>query len=162
MPANWVATTIQNYYPQIFDWIGVQTVNRNVTISILLVIAIVNLLTCLFILMLERVPMIGTLTALGASQNFIRQIFLYQASFICWMGIALGTFLGLGLSLLQKYFGWIQMDESAYFIKTLPIAMDGFQIASVILGTAIICYISFLIPTLWIKKIAPAKAIKFD
>jgi lipoprotein-releasing system permease protein len=162
MPANWVATTIQDYYPQIFDWIGVQTVNRNVTISILLVIAIVNLLTCLFILMLERVPMIGTLTALGASQNFIRQIFLYQASFICWMGIALGTFLGLGLSLLQKHFGWIQMDESAYFIKTLPIAMDGFQIASVILGTAIICYISFLIPTLWIKKIAPAKAIKFD
>lgn len=162
MPANWVATSIKNYYPQIFDWIGVQTVNRNVTISILLVIAIVNLLTCLFILMLERVPMIGTLTALGASQSFIRQIFLFQASFICWMGIGLGTFFGLGLSLLQKYFGWIQMDESAYFIKTLPIAIDGYQIVLVILGTALICYVSFLIPTLWIKKIAPAKAIKFD
>jgi lipoprotein-releasing system permease protein len=162
MPTNWVATTIQNYYPQIFDWIGVQTVNRNVTISILLVIAMVNLLTCLFILMLERVPMIGTLTALGATQNFIRQIFLYQASFICWIGIAIGTFLGLGLSLLQKHFGWIQMDESAYFIKTLPIAMDPLQIAYVLIGTAIICYISFLVPTLWIKKIAPAKAIKFD
>jgi lipoprotein-releasing system permease protein len=54
------------------------------------------------------------------------------------------------------------MDESAYFIKTLPIAMDPLQIAYVLIGTAIICYISFLVPTLWIKKIAPAKAIKFD
>jgi lipoprotein-releasing system permease protein len=162
MPTNWVATTIQNFYPQIFDWIGVQTVNRNVTISILLIIAIVNLLTCLFILMLERVSMIGTLTALGATQSFIRQIFLFQASFICWMGIGIGTFIGIGLSLLQQHFGWIQMDESAYFIKTLPIAIDGLQIAYVILGTAFIGYISFLIPTLWIKKIAPAKAIKFD
>ena len=162
MPANWVATTIKDYYPQIFDWIGVQTVNRNVTITIMLLIAIVNLLTCLFILMLERIPMIGTLSALGASQNFIRRIFLFQASFICWMGIGIGSILGIGLCLLQLKFGWIQMDETAYFIKTLPIEFNGAQICAVILGTAIISYISFLIPTLWIKKIAPAKAIKFD
>ena len=162
MPANWVATTIKDYYPQIFDWIGVQTVNRNVTITIMLLIAIVNLLTCLFILMLERIPMIGTLSALGATQNFIRQVFLYQASIICWMGIGLGTTMGIGLSYLQQKFGWIQLDESAYFIKTLPIQFDWAQIAAVVMGTAIISYCSFLIPTLWIKKIAPAKAIKFD
>jgi len=162
LPQNWVSTSINDYYPQIFDWIGVQTVNRNVTIAILLIIAIVNLLTCLFILMLERVPMIGTLTAMGATHNFIRQVFLYQASFICWIGIGIGTFLGVSLSLLQSHFGWIQLDESAYFIKTLPIQMNPLQIVWVILGTAIISYLSFLMPTLWIKKIAPAKAIKFD
>lgn len=162
LPENWVATSIKNYYPQIFDWIGVQTINRNVTISIMLIIAVINLLTCLFILMLERITMIGTLTALGASQNLIRKIFLYQASFICWTGILLGAFIGLGLSILQEKFGFIQLDESAYFIKELPIKMDTIQIISVLIGTAIISYISFLLPTLWIKKISPAKAIQFD
>jgi len=162
MPENWVATSIKNYYPQIFDWIGVQTINRNVTITIMLIVAIINLLTCLFIIMLERITMIGTLTALGASQNFIRKIFLYQASFICWTGILVGTIIGLGLSYLQAKTGWIQMDESAYFIKELPIKMDAIQIISVLIGTAIISYISFLLPTLWIKKISPAKAIQFD
>jgi lipoprotein-releasing system permease protein len=162
MPENWVATSIKNYYPQIFDWIGVQTINRNVTITIMLIIAVINLLTCLFILMLERITMIGTLTALGASQNLIRKIFLYQASFICWTGILLGAFIGLGLSFLQEKFGFIQLDESAYFIKELPIKMDVVQIISVLIGTAIISYISFLVPTLWIKKISPAKAIQFD
>jgi lipoprotein-releasing system permease protein len=162
IPKNWVATPIKEYYPQIFDWINVQNVNKNVTITILLIIAIVNLLTCLFILMLERVNMIGTLTSMGASHSFIRKIFLYQASFICWMGIGIGSFLGIGLALLQQKFNFIQLDESAYFIKYLPIHINWMQVLLVIVSTAIISYISFLIPTLWIKKIAPAKAIKFD
>ncbi|MCX6289390.1 MAG: ABC transporter permease [Bacteroidetes bacterium] len=162
LPHNWVSTTIPNYYPQIFDWIGVQTINRNVAITIMLIIAIVNLITCLFILMLERVSMIGTLTAMGASNGFIRQVFIYQASIICWSGIILGSILGLGLSLLQKYFGWIQLDETAYFIKTLPIKIVPTQIVILLFGTALISYISFLLPTLWIKRISPAAAIRFD
>lgn len=162
LPDNWVSTTIPNYYPQIFDWIGVQSINRNVAITIMMIIAIVNLITCLFILMLERVAMIGTLTAVGASNGFIRKVFIYQASIICWSGILLGTLLGLGLSLLQQYFGWIQLDESAYFIKTLPIKIIPNQIVLVVVGTVVISYLSFLLPTLWIKRISPSAAIKFD
>lgn len=162
LPKNWVSITIPNYYPQLFDWIGVQTINRNVAITIMLIIAIVNLLTCLFILMLERIPMIGTLTALGASHSLIRKIFIYQASFICWVGIGIGAFIGIGCSLLQQHFGWIQLDESAYFIRTLPVKIIPIQIISIIIGTAVVSYISFLLPTLWIKRIAPAKTIQFD
>ena len=159
---NIVATPIEEDYPQIFDWIGVQTVNRNVAVSIMLIIAIVNLITCLFILMLERVNTIGTLTAMGANHLLIRKVFLYQVSFISWIGIAIGTVVGLGLSLLQQYTGIIQLDEAAYFMKTLPIKIVPLQILFLLLGTATISYISFLIPTFWIKKISPAKTIRFD
>ena len=159
---NSVATSIEEDYPQIFDWIGVQTVNRNVAVTIMLIIAVVNLLTCLFILILERVHMIGTLSAMGANEQFIRKVFLYQVSFINWMGIAIGSVIGIGLSLLQYYTGWIQLDETAYFMKTLPIKMVPLQIIMVIIGTLIISYISFLIPTIWINKISPAKTIRFD
>jgi len=153
---------IEEDYPQIFDWIGVQTVNRNVAVTIMLIIAVVNLLTCLFILILERVHMIGTLSAMGANEQFIRKVFLYQVSFINWMGIAIGSVIGIGLSLLQYYTGWIQLDETAYFMKTLPIKMVPLQIIMVIIGTLMISYISFLIPTIWINKISPAKTIRFD
>lgn len=162
LPSNWVSTTIPNYYPQIFDWIGVQNINRNVAITIMLLIAIINLVTCLFILMLERIPMIGSFSAMGASHGFIRKIFMYQASFIAWTGILRGCLVGIGLSLLQLKFGWIQLDESAYFVKTLPIKIVPLQIIGVMLGTAVISYISFLLPTLWVKRISPASAIRFD
>lgn len=162
LPENWVSSASADVYPQLFDWIEVQEINRNITIIILLFIAIVNLMTCLLILLLERIPMIGTLTAMGASQNMIRKVFVYQASFIAWVGIGLGVFIGLGLSFLQLKYHWIRLDESAYLMDSVPIRIQVDQVIGVIMGTAVVSYISFLIPTIWIKKISPAKAVRFD
>ncbi len=162
LPANWVSSASSEVYPQLFDWIKVQTINRNITIIIMLFIAIVNLITCLLILLLERVPMIGSLTAMGATENMIRKVFMYQASFIAWIGIGYGIMIGIGLSLIQLKFQWIRLDEAAYLIDRLPIRIQVNQVISVILGTATVSYLSFLLPTLWIKKISPSKAIRFD
>lgn len=162
LPDNWVANASTDLYPQLFDWIQVQNINRNITIVIMLLIAVVNLITCLLILLLERIPMIGSLNAMGASHQLIQKVFLYQASFIAWIGIGLGVLIGLGLSLLQLKFQWIHLNESAYLIDVLPIQIQLVQVMGVVIGTAIVCYVSFLLPTLWIKRIAPAKAIRFD
>ena len=162
LPENWVASASADLYPQLFDWIQVQNINRNITIIIMLLIAVVNLITCLLILLLERVPMIGSLNAMGATHAMIQKVFMYQASFIAWIGIGLGVLIGLGLSILQLKFQWIQLDESAYLIDVLPIQIQPLQVIGVIVGTAIVCYLSFLLPTIWIKKISPAKAIRFD
>ena len=162
LPDNWVNSASADIYPQLFDWIQVQNINRNITIIIMLLIAVVNLITCLLILLLERIPMIGSLNAMGATHSMIQKVFLYQASFIACIGIGLGLLVGLGISLLQLKFQWIQLDESAYLIDTLPIQIKPLQVFGVVIGTAIICYLSFLLPTIWIRKISPAKAIRFD
>ena len=162
LPDNWVNSASANLYPQLFDWIQVQNINRNITIIIMLLIAVVNLITCLLILLLERIPMIGSLNAMGATHAMIQKVFLYQASFIAWIGIGLGLLIGLGLSLLQLKFQWVQLDESAYLINTLPIQIQPLQVIGVVVGTALVCYLSFLLPTIWVKKISPAKAIRFD
>ena len=162
LPENWVASASADLYPQLFDWIRVQSINRDITIIIMLFIAVVNLITCLLILLLERVPMIGSLNAMGATHAMIQKVFLYQASFIACAGIGLGVLIGLGLSFLQLKFQWIQLDETAYLIDVLPIQIQPLQVIGVVFGTAIVCYLSFLLPTIWIKKISPAKAIRFD
>jgi lipoprotein-releasing system permease protein len=162
LPENWVASASSDLYPQLFDWIQVQSINRNITIIIMLFIAVVNLITCLLILLLERVPMVGSLNAMGATHAMIQKVFLYQASFIACAGIGLGVLIGLGLSILQLNFQWIHLDESAYLIDVLPIQIRPLQVIGVIIGTTIVCYLSFLLPTIWIKKISPAKAIRFD
>jgi lipoprotein-releasing system permease protein len=162
IPENAIAASLEDITPQIFDWIGVQSTNRNVTITILLIIAIVNLITCLLILILERVNMIGSLISMGATNHQLRQIFLFQASFIAWLGIGIGAVIGIGLCFLQIHFQFIHLDESAYFISTLPIYIKWDEVLYVLLGTAIISYTSFMLPSLWIKKINPSKAIRFQ
>ena len=162
LPENWVSSASADVYPQLFDWIKVQSINRNITIFIMLLIAIVNLITCLLILILERVPMIGGLTAMGASHQMIRKVFMYQASFITLIGIGLGLLLGIGLSVIQMKFQIIHLDESAYLVDKLPILIKPMQVIGVLFGTALVSYLSFLLPTFWIKKMSPAKAVRFD
>ena len=85
-----MSRTIQSIYPNIFDWLSIQDVNRNVIFIIMAIVAIINLITCLLILILERTKMIGVLKSIGASDNNIIQLFLYYATVIAGLGILMG------------------------------------------------------------------------
>ncbi|RYF85343.1 MAG: ABC transporter permease, partial [Chitinophagaceae bacterium] len=58
-PPGWDTKTAKELYPNIFDWLGVQDTNQKILIIIMVVIAAINLITCLIILVLERIRMIG-------------------------------------------------------------------------------------------------------
>jgi lipoprotein-releasing system permease protein len=53
LPPEWMSKTIREVYPNIFDWLNIQDVNRNVIFIVMAVVAIINLITCLLILILE-------------------------------------------------------------------------------------------------------------
>jgi len=161
LPAEWSSRSIREVYPNIFDWLNIQDVNRNVIFIVMAVVAIINLITCLLILILERTRMVGILKALGAGNSLLQKIFLYHASLITMAGIGIGFIGGVGICLLQKYTGFIHLDETAYYVSTAPVQIIWWQVIAVCLSTAIVCYLSLIIPTLLIKKINPVKAIQF-
>jgi len=66
-PLTWNTVSAQNISPNIFDWLNMQDVTRNVLIGFMVIVAIINLITCLIILVLERVRMVGILKSLGAT-----------------------------------------------------------------------------------------------
>jgi lipoprotein-releasing system permease protein len=161
LPAIWASKTIREVYPNIFDWLNVQDVNRNVIFIVMAIVAVINLITCLLILVLERTKMIGILKATGAGDWIIRKIFLYHASFITLAGISIGLIAGIGLCFLQQQFGIIRLDESNYYVSVAPVEIIWWQVALICLVTSIVCFISLIIPTLLVKNINPVKAIQF-
>lgn len=161
LPAEWMSRSIREVYPNIFDWLNIQDVNRNVIFIVMAVVAIINLITCLLILILERTRMIGILKALGAEDGLIRKIFLYHATVISCTGIGIGFVLGTGICLLQQYTGFITLDEASYYVSKAPVQIIWWQVAVVCVSTAVVCYLLLIIPTLLIKKIKPVKAIQF-
>jgi lipoprotein-releasing system permease protein len=161
LPGAWVSKSIREIYPFIFDWLNIQDVNRNVIFIVMSIIAIINLTTCLLILVLERTRMVGILKAIGSADWSIQKIFLYHATIISARGVGFGLLFGLGIALLQQYTGFIKLDETAYYVSTAPIDIIWWEVVLVCVGALVVCFISLLLPTLFVRTVQPVKAIQF-
>ena len=161
-PALWETKTVKEIYPNIFDWLGIINNNGYVLITIMIIIAAINFITCLIILVLERVRMIGTLKALGASDWTVQKIFLHHTVLITLSGIVIGVVLALALLWLQQTTGFVTLQEDAYYMKTAVVKINWWQVAMVIAGTFLLSVLVLLIPSFIVKKIQPIKAIKFN
>jgi lipoprotein-releasing system permease protein len=157
----WETKTARELYPNIFDWLGVQDTNQFILIIIMVVVAAINLITCLIILVLERVRMIGILKALGASNWTVQKVFLYQSGIITFTGVVIGTLFALALLFLQMKTGFVRLKEEAYFMDTATVQILWWQVALVCAGTMAISVLILFIPSLLVRKIQPIKAIHF-
>ncbi|HOA38921.1 MAG TPA: FtsX-like permease family protein [Flavihumibacter sp.] len=162
LPMMWNSRSIKEINPNIFDWLGLQDRTIIITIIILIIVAVLNLVTCLIILVLERTRMVGVLKALGAYNKDIRKIFLYHGAVITLAGIVLGNLLAFILIAIQKKWGVLKLPEDMYYIDKAEVQIIPWHILAVNIGTFIICLLVLLIPSLIIKKVQPVKAISFS
>jgi lipoprotein-releasing system permease protein len=161
LPAQWNTRTTRELYPHIFDWLNLQNQTIFIVIFIMIIVAILNLVTCLIILVLERTRMVGVLKALGAPNNSIQKIFLFHGGIITGIGILLGNVAGVFLCWLQQRYGFIKLPEEMYYISTAAVNLEWWHIVVVDLLTFIVCFAVLLIPTVVVQKIQPVKAIQF-
>jgi lipoprotein-releasing system permease protein len=161
IPIGLQSNTIKYIYPSIFDWLALQNKTIWIVLAIMIVIATLNLITCLLILVLERVRMIGTLKALGARNSTVRGVFLYHGAIITFFGLLLGNICALLIAFLQKKFGFIKLPEDAYYISEAAVDIVWWQIGLVNICTFAVCFLVLLVPTILIKRVQPIKAIQF-
>lgn len=160
-PDDWNAQSIQQITPNIFDWLGMQDVTRNVLIGIMIIVAVINLITCLIILVLERMRMAGILKAIGATNWDVQKIFLRHTIIITVTGIVTGALVGLGILWAQIKTGFIKLDEEAYYLDEAAVKISAGEVLLICGLTFLVCLLVLLIPSYIVRKIQPVKAIHF-
>ncbi len=161
-PSNLDSKTIIEKYSYIFDWLQLFDFNILVILGVMILVATINMVVALLVLILERTQMIGILKALGANNWSVRKIFLYNALYLIFRGLLWGNGIGIGVLLIQKYFGVIQLNPENYYVNQAPVYFDLGYIAALNVLTIAVCFLVLLIPSYLITKISPVKAIRYD
>ncbi|HMS68552.1 MAG TPA: FtsX-like permease family protein, partial [Saprospiraceae bacterium] len=162
LPSNIYAETIQQKFPSIFEWLKLQDINEKVILQLMGIVAVINMMTVLLILILERTHMVGILKSLGSTNWQVQKIFLYQASVIILFGQLLGNVIGLGLAFLQKTYKFIKLDEENYYLDTAPIYLDWQTVLWINFGAFIFILLFLVLPTFIINRIKPISALRFN
>lgn len=148
--------------PALVQWLKLTDINVEIIISLMIVVAVFNMISGLLIIILERTSMIGILKALGATNRQIKKIFVFNGSQLILRGMLWGNLIGISLLALQKYGKLIPLDPSVYYVDTVPVDLNWLHILLLNLGTAGVTVAALFLPTLIISTISPSKTIKFN
>ncbi|RYD80614.1 MAG: ABC transporter permease [Sphingobacteriales bacterium] len=154
--------TIKERYPQIFDWLDLLNVNIEIIMTLMALVAAINMVTALIIMILERTRMIGVFKALGATDWTLQKIFIYNAMRLIGVGLLIGNALAFGLLLLQKHFHIMKLSQESYYVAQVPVHFNWNHILLINLGAFIFCTLAMLVPSLLVTRIRPVKAIRFE
>lgn len=154
-------SSIKDNQRDLFVWLSFLDVNLAIVLILMLVIGIVNMGSALLVLILVRTNFIGILKALGASNLFVRKVFLVHTGQLILKGMLWGNLIGIGLCWLQYQFQIIPLDPKVYYLNTVPIEFNLLKIGLLNVITLGVCLVALFVPSLLISRINPAKSIRF-
>lgn len=153
---------LQQLNPQIFGWLDLLDMNVIIIIVLMLCVSGFSIITGLIILILDSISLIGTLKALGANDQFVRRIFVYQALMLIGKGMLWGNIIGLGLCAMQYFTHMIPLEASSYYVSYVPMAFAWGLWLLLNIGTFLVSWLILLAPSAIVTQISPAKVMHFE
>ena len=148
-------------YPQIFDWLNLLDMNVIVILVLMILVAIVNMISGLIILILDRTNSIGLLKAVGANNSMIKRVFIYQAFFLILKGLIYGNAIALVLCYFEAKFQLVHLDQASYFINYVPVNLTIPALVITNIASLFIILTFMMLPTIIISRVDPVKTLRY-
>jgi len=156
------ATTWMEQYHQILDALSMERHVTIWTISLIGIVAALNILITLIMMVMEKNRDIAVLMSMGAKRQQIRRIFMLQGALIGVVGTAIGLALGYTLSLLADHYRWLRLNEDVYSLAYVPFNprwQDAIWIAA---AAIVVSLIATLYPARAATAVAPVEALRYE
>ena len=156
------AFSIKDLAPGTFSWLEVLDMNVVMILVLMICVASFTVVSGLLIIMLERINVIGTLKALGATDFHVRKIFSYFALMLVGKGMLIGNAFGLLFCWLQQRFHFVKLDSETYYIDAVPIQFNWWYIIGVNILTLVVSAIVIYGGSHLISISKPSSTMRFE
>ncbi|MDG2398128.1 MAG: ABC transporter permease [Candidatus Marinimicrobia bacterium] len=146
----------------LFKWMDVQRWPILFIFSLIALVGIVNIISALAMIVVDKTRQIGILKSLGLPQGKLKQVFLAKGFIIGVAGAVFGSALALFLAWLQNHYKLITVPEDVYFMDFIPMDVNLAHVSIVIIVSVIFSVIATIWPTIRAGKIQPAKALNYE
>ncbi|ROT10930.1 ABC transporter permease [Muribaculaceae bacterium Isolate-104 (HZI)] len=153
-----ISTTAALY----FNWLDLLDTNIIVIITLMGCVAGFTLVSCLFIIVLERVRMIGLLKALGATDSLIRRLFIYMAARLVVRGLVIGNAAALAIVGIQYFWHILPLDPDAYYLSYVPVHVSWAAIAGLDISVIAAALLLLVLPSHIISTLSPAETMRYE
>lgn len=145
-----------------FNWLELLDTNVAVILALMAAVSAFTLISSLFIIILERVNMIGILKALGASNSLVRRTFIIVAERLVVRGLVIGNLVSLGLIALQAFTHILPLDADTYYLNYVPVSIGWLDVLALNAGVIVMAALVLLLPSHIVATISPARSIRYD
>ena len=159
---QYYVTHTKNANIQFFAWLDMLDINVVIILVLMFIVAAFTLISALLMIVLDRIKMIGTLKALGASNGSIRRIFIYLTSKLIFKSLIIANVLGIGLALLQQHLHIVKLNAEAYYMPYVPININITTIVLLNIGILVVSYITLLGPSYIVSSIKPSTTMHYE
>ena len=161
LPTKLKSFTVMENYAVIFGWLDLLDGNTFVVLTLMILVAVINMISALLIMIVERTTLVGMLKAMGASNWTIQKVFLYNAFYLIGLGMLFGNIFGIGFGYFQSHTHFFKLDQASYYMSFVPIQFNWVELVVLNICTLIICLLVMILPSMLVTRIEPVKAIQF-
>jgi lipoprotein-releasing system permease protein len=144
----------------LFTWMKLEKAVMFVILALIVLVAAFNIVSTLFMVVIEKRRDIGVLKSMGASRSIVLRIFLCEGLLIGALGTAFGSALGLGLIAFLERYPIVRLPGDVYFIEKLPVRPEWGDFAAVVLAALSLCLAAALYPAWRAALLDPVDAIR--
>ncbi len=139
--------------PAMYEIIKYEKMGILLICSFVMLLASFTLLGAMAMLIIEKREDIETLRALGATRNAIRRIFLIEGALMSGGAIVAGAILGVGVTLIQQYWGVVEMPSASMMVTAYPVKLEVADVALVaIIAGGIACGVTLAVVSAMLSK----------
>lgn len=145
----------------LFTALLIQQIAMSVVLTLIIVVAAFTVIATLIMVVLDKKKEIGLLKAIGASDDAILRVFLYQGGIIGLVGTALGLAVGWVSCRFLLAYGF-PLDPKVYFISKLPVNVRPTEFVITGVVAILICLVATIFPALYAARLRPSDALRAE